>query len=224
MDVLRQCIQTRAYERRQGSNAFAWSSSMEINMSKGLVNLTFAYPSILTVSIYDGCLEIATAMACWVEQRRLGKEVKHFLDCMRAWAAWVCGARTEWSFVWRLLALSHSFLLPFSLSFSLSLFYLFFYFLYFSFTFLYLSLPFFCHHSFFKQAKADTFLKQGYSFGWLELAVWRYVISLTLGLLCESQVCNAGVSFWVCSHSKEYQSVQLMQCLCSWASYVPCSS
>ena len=37
---------------------------MEINISKGLVNLTFAYPSILTVSIYDGCLGIVVAMAC----------------------------------------------------------------------------------------------------------------------------------------------------------------
>ena len=33
-------------------------------MSKGLVNLTFSYPSILTVSIYDGCLGIVAAMAC----------------------------------------------------------------------------------------------------------------------------------------------------------------
>ena len=33
-------------------------------MSKGLVNLTFSYPSILTVSIYDGRLGIAAAMAC----------------------------------------------------------------------------------------------------------------------------------------------------------------
>jgi len=143
MDVLRQCIQTRAYERRQGSNAFAWSSSMEINMSKGLVNLTFSYSSILTVGINDGCLGIAVVMACWVGQQRPGKEAKHFIDCMRVWAAWVCGARTEWSFVWRLLALSHSFLLPFSLSFSLSLFYLFFYFLYFYFTFFYISLSLF---------------------------------------------------------------------------------
>ena len=123
MDVLRQCIQTRAYECRQGSKTFAWSSSMEINMSKGLVNLTFSYLSILTVSIYDGCLGIAAAMACWVGQQRPGKEAKHFLDCMRAWAAWVCGARTGWSFMWRLPALSHSFLLPFSHSVSPSLYF-----------------------------------------------------------------------------------------------------
>jgi len=42
MDVLHQCIQTRAYEHRQGSKTFAWSSSLEIKMSMGLVNLTFA--------------------------------------------------------------------------------------------------------------------------------------------------------------------------------------
>jgi len=137
MDVLRQCIQTRAYERRQGIKTFVWSSSMEIKMSKGLVNLTFAYPSILTVSIYDGCLLIAAVMVCSVGQQRPGKEAKHFLDCMHAWAAWVCGARTGWSFMWRLSALSHSFLLPFSLLFSLSLFF-------FSlFLFFYISLLFF---------------------------------------------------------------------------------
>ena len=219
MDVLRQCIQTRAYERRQGSKTFAWSSSMEINMSKGLVNLTFSYLSILTVSIYDGCLLIAAVMVCSVGQQRPGKEAKHFLDCMRAWAAWVCGAKTGWSFLWRLPALSHSFLLPFSLSVSLSLYFFFFSLLFFSFYF-FISLS----SLFFKQARADTFLKQGYSFGWLELEVWRYTISPTLGLLCESQVCNVGVSFWVCSHSKEHQSVQLMQSLCSRASYVPCFS
>ena len=132
MDLLCQCIQTRAYERRQQSKTFAWSSSKEINMSKGLVNLTFSYPSILTVSIYDGCLGIAAAMACWVGQQRPGKEARHFLDCMRVWAAWVCGARTGWSFMWRLPAVSHSFLLPFSLSFSLSLFFFIFLFFYIS--------------------------------------------------------------------------------------------
>ena len=155
MDVLRQCIQTRAYERRQGSNAFAWSSSMEINMSKGLVNLTFAYPSILTISIYDGCLGIAAAMVCWVEQQRPGKEVKNFLIVFMRELPWVCGARTEWSFVWRLPTLSHSFLPPFSLFFSL------YFFLFSFFFFLYLSLfyIFFSPLFFFKQAKADTFLK-----------------------------------------------------------------
>ena len=68
----------------KGSKNFAWSSSMEINISKGLVNVTFSYPSILTVSIYDGCLGIAAAMACWAGQQRPGKEVKHFLIvCVR---------------------------------------------------------------------------------------------------------------------------------------------
>ena len=54
---------------------------------------------------------------------------------------------------------------------------------------------------FFKQARADIFLKQGYSFGWLELAARRSAIFLTLGFLCESQMCNIGVSFRVCSNS-----------------------
>ena len=193
----------------KGSKNFAWSSSMEISTSKGLVNLTFAYPGILTVSIYDGCLGIAAVMACWVEQQRPGKEVKHFLDCMRAWAACVCGARTKWSFVWRLPALSHSFLLPFFLFLSL---YFFFFSLFFFYIFFYISLLFFFFFtSFFMQARTEIFLKQEYSFGWLELAAWRYAISPTLVLLCESQVCNVEVLFWVCSHSKEHQSVQLMQ-------------
>jgi len=157
-------------------------------------------------------------MVCSVGQQRPRKEARLFLDCMRAWAAWVCGARTGWSFMWRLSALSHSFLLPFSLSFSLSLFFSILFFLFF-----YISLLFFTS-LFFKQARADTLLKQGYSFGWLELEVWRYTISPTLGLLCESQVCNVRVSFWVYFHSKEHQSVQLMQSLCFRASYVPCSS
>ena len=133
-------------------------------------------------------------MACWVEQQRPGKEVKHFLDCMRAWAACVCGARTKWSFVWRLPALSHSFLLPFSLSLSLSLFFYFFL----LYIFFYISLLFFFFFSplfFFKQARTDTFLKQEYSFGWLELAVWRYAISPTLGLLCEVKCVMSGSPF-----------------------------
>ena len=105
---------------------------------------------------------------------------------MRAWAAWVCGAKTGWSFMWRLSALSHSFLLPYSPSFSLSLF--------FSFFLFYIS-PFFSPLFFFKQARADTFLKQGYSFGWLELEAWRYVISPTLELLCESKCAMSGSPF-----------------------------
>ena len=108
--------------------------------------------------------------------------------------------------------LSHSFLLPFSLFFSLPLFFLFF------------SISPFSLSLFFKQDRADTFLKQGYSFGWLKLAARCLAISPTLGLLCKSQVCNFGVSFRVCSNSKEHHSVQLMQSSCSRASYVPCSS
>ena len=109
-----------------------------------------------------------------------------------------------------------------TLSFFLSLFrFLCLYFFLFSFFYFFISLSFFSPLFFFKQARADTLLKQGYSFGWLELEAWRYAISPTLGLLCESQVCNVGVSFWVYFHSKEHQSVQLMQSLCSQASYVP---
>ena len=80
-----------------------------------------------------------------------------------------------------------------SFFFSLFILFIFLFSLFLFYFFLYLSLPFFCHHSFFKQAKADTFLKQGYSFGWLELVAWRCAISPTLGLLCESQVCNRGL-------------------------------
>ena len=119
----------------------------------------------------------------WSEWSSKGLERKRsrVLHCLCAWAAWVCWA----------MALPHSFLLPFSLFFfSLFLFVFFFY----------LS-PFFSFF-FFEQARSDTFLKQGYSFGWLELAARRSTISPTLGLLCESQVCNVGVSFWVCSTPK----------------------
>ena len=103
--------------------------------------------------------------------------------------------------------------LSLTLSFFLCLFFFSLSFFFFLFCYLspfFLSFPLFSPLFFFELARPDTFLKQGYSFGWLELAVWRYAISLTLGLLCESQVCNARVSFWVCSHSKEHQSVQLM--------------
>ena len=128
------------------------------------------------------------------------------VSCLSVWS------QDQMEFYVKVAALSHSFFLPFSLSFFLSLFFFFFYFLY---------LSLFFTSLFFKQARADTFLKQGYSFGWLELEAWRYAISPTLGFLCESQVCNVGVSFWVYFHSKEHQSVQLMQSLCSQASYVP---
>ena len=115
-------------------------------------------------------------MVCSVGQQRPGKEAKHFLDC--AWATWVCGARTGRSFMWR-------FWLSPTLSFFLSLF---------IFLFFYIS-PFFSPLFFFKQARADTFLKQGYSFGWLELEAWRYVISPTLELLCESKCAMSGSPF-----------------------------
>ena len=64
MEVSRKYSQTRATARKQRKHDFASSIHLETNMSKGLVNLTFAYPSILTISIYDGCLGIAAAMAC----------------------------------------------------------------------------------------------------------------------------------------------------------------
>ena len=163
----------------KGSKNFASSSSMEINMSKGLVNLTFAYRSILIArwmsrnccsdGVWYSCLVcgnnvpwrpdplakcsmIIDAMyvslcACeqvpiWVEQQRLGKEEEQPLDCLCAWAAWVCGA----------MALSHSFLLPFSLFF-LSLCFFCISLLVFLFFLFFLS-----HSFFFKQARADIFL------------------------------------------------------------------
>ena len=64
MEVSRKYSQTRATARKQRKHDFASSIHLETNMSKGLVNLTFAYPSILTANIYDGCLGIVAAMAC----------------------------------------------------------------------------------------------------------------------------------------------------------------
>ena len=64
MEVSRKYSQTRATARKQRKHDFASSIHLETYMSKGLVNLTFAYPSILTASIYDGCLKIVAAMAC----------------------------------------------------------------------------------------------------------------------------------------------------------------
>ena len=84
MEVPQEYSQTIANERKQRKHDFASSVHLEINMGRGLVNLTFAYPSILTVSIYDGCLLIAAVMVCSVGQQRPGKEAKHFLDCMHA--------------------------------------------------------------------------------------------------------------------------------------------
>ena len=113
--------------------------------------------------------------------------------------------------------------LSLTLSFFLSLYFfplsLFLFFSFLSFFLFFISLFFLSF--FFKQARADIFLKQGYFFGWLEHAARRSAISPTLGLLCESQVCNVRVSFQLCSNSKEHQSVQLMQSSCFWASYVP---
>ena len=146
----------------------------------------------------------------WVEQQKFGKEEEQPLDCLCAWAAWECGAMA--------LSLSHSFLLPFSLFF---LFIIFFSFL--SLSLFFLS-SFFLSSLFFKQAKANTFLKQGYSFGWLKLAARRSAISPTLAILYESQECNVGVSFRVCSNTKKHQSVPLMWPQCSRASCVPKSS
>jgi len=51
MEVPQEYSQTRANERKQRKHDFASSIHLETNMSKGLVNLTFAYPSILTASI-----------------------------------------------------------------------------------------------------------------------------------------------------------------------------
>ena len=70
---------------------------------------------------------------CWSEWSSKGLERKRsrVLDCLCAWAAWVCGA----------MALPHSFLLPFSL-FLFSLFIFFFFYLSLS-LFLFLFLSFF---------------------------------------------------------------------------------
>ena len=104
------------------------------------------------------------------------------------------------------------------LSFIFSLFifsFLFFIFLYLSPFFLFFDLSFF-------QASQGWHLLETRILLWMA-GTW----SVTLcdfphtWTLCESQVCNVGVSFWVYFHSKEHQSVQLMQSLCSQASYVP---
>ena len=71
---------------------------------------------------------------CRSEWSSRGLERKRYsiLDCLCAWAAWVCGA----------IALPHSFLLPFSLFFFLSFFFFLLFFLFFSLSF-FISLPFF---------------------------------------------------------------------------------
>ena len=126
--------QTRAYERRQGSKTFAWSSSMEINMSKGLVNLTFAYPSILTISMYDGCLGIAAAMACWVSSEGLERKwsiflivcVRELLECVEPGLNGVLceGCRLSPTLSFLLSLFFSLFIFFFSLFFSFFLFYI----------------------------------------------------------------------------------------------------
>jgi hypothetical protein len=65
MVVLIEYNQTRAYFQRQRKHEFARQSfvHMEISMIKGLVNLTFAYPSILTASIYR--IDISELLRRW---------------------------------------------------------------------------------------------------------------------------------------------------------------
>ena len=66
MVVLIKYNQTRAYFQRQRKHEFARHRfvHMEISMSNGLMNLTFAYSNILTASIQDGYLGVAAAMIC----------------------------------------------------------------------------------------------------------------------------------------------------------------
>ena len=187
----------------------------------------------------DGCLEIVAAMACdtpvsWMGTILLGglidlsgaanawkrREAASWFVCVCCLSVWSRGSLTL-SFFFSLFFFSY--ISPLIILFSLFVFHISLSLLLFFIFFIYLS-PYYFFLFFFEQARFDTFLKQGYSFGWLELAARRSVIFPTLWLLCESQVCNVGDSFWVCSNSKEYQSVQLMQSSSSRASYVPCSS
>ena len=62
MDVPYKYIQTRANERKQRKHDFSNYSFGDKH--KGLVNLTFAYLSILTASMKDGFLGIVAMMAC----------------------------------------------------------------------------------------------------------------------------------------------------------------
>ena len=112
--------------------------------------------------------------------------------------------------------------LSLTLSFFLSLFSSFLSFFLSSF---FISLPFFLSFFlFFEQARSDTFLKQGYSFGCLELCsetlsdfphTWTFV--------WKSSVQCRGFLSSVFQLRRD-QSVQLMQTSCSRASYVPRSS
>ena len=168
-----------------------------------------------------GCKPVSTR----VEQQRPRKEEDHPLDCICAWAGWVklCGARTEWSFMWRLPSRSSLFpssFLSFSLFFKSLSFFLF------LFLFFYLSplFSFFLTSHFFSS-------KLGLTPSWnkdtpldgrnLQCDAQRFPPHLDF---CVKVKCAIGVSFWVSSNSKEHQSVQLMQSSCSRASYVPCSS
>ena len=126
--------------------------SMKINMSKGLVNHTFAYQSILTARwMSRNCWRVILlpreweqcsleAWTIWLEHQRLGKEEEQPLDCLCAWAAWACGA----------MALSLSLSLSLFPSFFLSFSSLFFFFYNFS---LFLSLSLFFLFFLFFQSK-----------------------------------------------------------------------
>ena len=151
-----------------------------------------------------------------VEQWRPGNEEMQPLDCLCLLAAWVCGARTGWSFMCRLPALSHSFLLPFSLSFSLSLFFLFSFSFFISLSFFSFFLPLFFSS---KPGLTPSWNKDTPLDGWnLKHDAMRFPPHLDF--VWKSSVQCRGLLLSV-FHSKEHQSVQLMQSLCSQASYVP---
>ena len=63
MEVSRKYSQTRANERKQRKPDF-FKLSLIRDKHKGLVNITFAYLSILTASMKDGFLGIVVMMAC----------------------------------------------------------------------------------------------------------------------------------------------------------------
>ena len=115
--------------------------------------------------------------------------------------------------------------LPLFPSSFLSFFFSLFIFFFSLFIFLYLS-PFFLffHLYFFKQAKADTFLKQGYSFGWLELVAWHYAISPNLDLCVKVKFVMSGSPFECVPTPKSIKVFSWCSPLCSQASYVPYSS
>ena len=129
--------------------------------------------SCVGTMLLGGLINLSGAAKAWK-----GRGVASWFVCVCCLSVWSHGSLTLSSFF------SHFFFYFFphislSLLFFLSLF------------FIYLS-PYYYFFSFFEQARPDTFLKHGYSFGWLELAARCSVISPTLGLLCESQVCNNG--------------------------------